>query len=164
MPLPTKHTTNTRDEYPYPQRDANPWSQQSSGFRPSLTPHGHRDRPPIITGVTKWGRWDFGACSKHSEIEKCIPHFSRKPWGEETLRKSRRTWGTVLKCTLNKQGVKVSIAFVCLRIGNTGRLLWIRQWIFSFLTVLGIYQRNDYWLVKNYSISCSLLTDVVVRN
>jgi hypothetical protein len=34
-PLPTQHTTNTRDERPCPQQDSNPRSQQSSGFKPT---------------------------------------------------------------------------------------------------------------------------------
>ena len=37
-PLPTQHTTNTRDEYPRPQRNSIPQSEQSSGCRP------HSDR------------------------------------------------------------------------------------------------------------------------
>ena len=33
-PLPTQHTTNTRNEYPLPQRVSNPQSQESSDRRP----------------------------------------------------------------------------------------------------------------------------------
>ena len=33
--LHTKHTTNTTDEHPRPQRDSNPQSQQQSGCRPT---------------------------------------------------------------------------------------------------------------------------------
>lgn len=33
--LPTQHTTKTRDEYQFPQRDSNTRSQQSSGRRPT---------------------------------------------------------------------------------------------------------------------------------
>jgi hypothetical protein len=32
-PLPTQHKTNPSDENPWPQRDSNPRSQKSSGFR-----------------------------------------------------------------------------------------------------------------------------------
>ena len=35
-PLPTQHTTNTRDEHPCHQRDSNPRSQQSSGIFTAL--------------------------------------------------------------------------------------------------------------------------------
>ena len=35
-PLPTQHTTNTRDEHPCRQRDSNPRSQQQNGRRPTL--------------------------------------------------------------------------------------------------------------------------------
>ena len=34
-PLPAQHTTNPKGEHLGPQRDSNPRSQQSSGFRPT---------------------------------------------------------------------------------------------------------------------------------
>jgi hypothetical protein len=39
-PLPTHHTTNTREQNPCPKRNSNPPSQESSGC---LRPHDHRD-------------------------------------------------------------------------------------------------------------------------
>jgi hypothetical protein len=35
-PLPTQHTTNTRNEHKCPQRDSNPRSQRSDSFRPTF--------------------------------------------------------------------------------------------------------------------------------
>jgi hypothetical protein len=43
-------------------------------------------------------------------------------------------------------------AGLSLRIGNNGRLLWIRQWTVAFLTVLGIY-----WSEKRLLLCCELL-------
>ena len=54
-PLPNKHTTNTRDEHPCPQRDSNSWSQQSTGRRLRLRSHGHRVRLRLVKRTYNWG-------------------------------------------------------------------------------------------------------------
>ena len=45
-------TINIRDEYPCPQQDSNPISQQSRASDLRLSPHGHRDRSIFIVDLT----------------------------------------------------------------------------------------------------------------
>ena len=52
-PPPTQNTTNTTDKHPYHQRDSNPRSQQSSGFRPTLYTAGTPVMAPHVTIIVK---------------------------------------------------------------------------------------------------------------
>jgi hypothetical protein len=63
-----------------------------------------------------------GTCNTHVEDEKCIQNFSRKTLGEEA------NWGgigldgrIILKCILEKQGVRVWVKTV-----SSGGLFWTR--------------------------------------
>jgi len=55
-PLPTQHTTNTRDGHAYPQLDSNPQFQQSTASNLRFRRHGHRDHSfggDLRTGLEK---------------------------------------------------------------------------------------------------------------